>query len=325
MAKPTKSKAPPVPADDASVSSESSADEMVLVEGAGWDEDHSSSSEDESDTKDAKKRKSNTASSPQNYDFTLEEMSPDFSWSVRTMLSAEPFYSFKAADLTDKIVDQASVGTVITQPADEPAEAPSPKKQKNGATKEATPAPVDTARSIFGFATLLNPNDTELTSLLPPLLKPLGDLSTDLATLLAAKKSVCGVLISNILINLPHTLTQSLHTSLLSDVAWAQANATGEGGAERELYKFSHVVVVSQLDSSEASNGEIGKDAKGRYTNIPPLKKIIDEYFMKYSVFEPFVKNQKLPGGEASAKYLVGAIKYSDLEKGVKEFGAKEV
>jgi hypothetical protein len=331
-------------ADEDDASSESSADEMVLVEGAGWDEDYSS--EDEDDEEDAggssKKRKKaqgakegGDSSEPTDYDFTLEEMGASFEDAVFTMLKAEPFYAVRASALAEKVVEQVSVGTVITQPeAAEEVESSSSnkksKKSKGEKSKDSTAAATTTdaaassvnARYIYGLATLLNTTDTELADILPSLLKPLSTACPALNSLLKNKSATVGLLVSNILINLPHTLCQSLHNSLLSDVAWAQLNATGEGGAERELYKFTHVLVVSQFDASEGQ-GEITKDAKGRYANLPPLRKIIDEYMLKYSFFEPFVTSVKRAGGESSAKYLVGAVRFDDFKKAVKDFGAE--
>ncbi|GMI24002.1 hypothetical protein TeGR_g360 [Tetraparma gracilis] len=320
--------APPSPAED-DVSSESSADEMVLVEGAGWDEDHSSSEEDEPAKKKKRTSASASPSAPTDYQFTMEEMSTPFFFSVRTMLQAEPFYAGCATTLADKIVEQASVGTVVTQPDDAPPPSPKSKKSKTSSStttsssSSSSPPPAaseseDNARSIFGFATLLNTSDEELSSFLPQLISSLPKAASSFAS---PKSGSCGLLVSSIMINLPHSLTQSLHTSLLSDVAWAQANATGDGGAERELYKFKTVLVVSQLEDGGATDvSGIKADSKGRWTNLPPLRKIIDEYIIKHSTFEPVAVSARLPGGEGSVRYLVGGVKWADFEKGIKSF-----
>ena len=123
------------------------------------------------------------------------------------------------------------------------------------------------------------------------------------------------------MINLPHSLTRSLHESLLADVEWARNNATGEGGKERDLYKFTHVLVVTRLESSTDQESDYSQDSKGRYTTLPPLRRIIDEYVLKFSAIAPFEHKVKLPGGEGSAKYLVGAVKFKDFERAVEEFG----
>ena len=79
-----------------------------------WDVDPSSSKKPAA----KKKKRKNSQSAPTDYDFTLEEMSPPFHSSIRTMLTADPLFSFKAAVIADTVVEQASVGTVVTQPED---------------------------------------------------------------------------------------------------------------------------------------------------------------------------------------------------------------
>ena len=97
-----------------------------------------------------------------NADFTLEEMGQPFFWAVRNMVGNSAVYAAKASEIADCIIDQVSLGTVVTQPLEDKGG----KKKKKDKDKESSyPIQMETDprnRCIYAFATILNVNDEEV-------------------------------------------------------------------------------------------------------------------------------------------------------------------
>ena len=110
-------------------------------------------------------------------------MGPPFFWAIRNMVGNSALYASKASEIADCVVDQVSVGTVVTQPLEEEEE-PKKKKAKKGkkggdgktvAATDTTSYPIQMEtdprnRCIYAFATILNVNDEETTKFVPGIL-----------------------------------------------------------------------------------------------------------------------------------------------------------
>eukprot|EP00520_Triparma_pacifica_P004138 CAMPEP_0118657840 /NCGR_PEP_ID=MMETSP0785-20121206/14241_1 /TAXON_ID=91992 /ORGANISM="Bolidomonas pacifica, Strain CCMP 1866" /LENGTH=281 /DNA_ID=CAMNT_0006550801 /DNA_START=73 /DNA_END=915 /DNA_ORIENTATION=+ len=257
-------------------SSESSDDEMVLAQNAGWDESDSDDEEEEgvkksstatttASSSSSSKRKESQSNNV-TAEFTLEEMGPPFFWAIRNMVGNSALYASKASEIADCVVDQVSVGTVVTQPLEEEEE-PKKKKAKKGkkggdgktvAATDTTSYPIQMEtdprnRCIYAFATILNVNDEETTKFVPGILNKVKTAGgKEVEKFLAVEKgkggNEVGLLISDAMVNVPHTIVGNLFDCLIEDVEWARENATGENGKEKLLYRFSKVLIIARVD-----------------------------------------------------------------------------
>ncbi len=241
--------------------SESSDDEMVLKVGGFADE----SDDDDEDDQEAPQPKKKQKVEEEEYEFTLVEMSPDLKDSVSALMFGGWAGGF-ARDVTEAVVDQVSVGTCASQDED-----------------------------VFVVSTLLNTQDEEC-KFMPALIKSFGGAAAPFI-----KEGKTGIFISERMVNVPILLVSGVLSAIVEDVKWARENAEGDGGKERELYKFDRIIVAGKVEEPGQVSG-----SKGDWV-VPEMTRIEEEVMMRKSHFKPGSFKR---GGK---EYLVGGISWKEF------------
>jgi protein BCP1 len=157
-------------------------------------------------------------------EFTFCDMHERYFHGIKTLLtSSSPLYAATSSALADLMIENVSVGTVISTEADK---------------EEGT---------VYGFASVLNVTTyqdqeciqslkTTCLSKCPPQHK------AELETVLSGKtKRPAGFLLQSRMVNLPLEIVEVLHQQLVLDMDWAVENAEG-GEEERKSFDFGAFV-----------------------------------------------------------------------------------
>lgn len=256
-------KLPPTANDDDGTSSESSSDEEdddlilegVIVRNPGVE---SSDDDDEDEKPAAKKQKTSSAQQavakkkstmpapaskkrePDNViqvEFTFNDMNEKFFHGIKTLLhSSSTMYAPDSSALSDLVIDNVSVGTVISTD--------------------------DNEANVYGFASVLNVTTNEPHACIQRLKKACLDAcppqhKTEMETVLSGKtKRPAGFLLHGRMVNLPLEVVEVLHQQLVLDMDWAVENAQG-GPEERKSLDFGAFIRLAPVTSSSAGGGGV--------------------------------------------------------------------
>ncbi|GMI00492.1 hypothetical protein TrLO_g11391 [Triparma laevis f. longispina] len=317
----------PLKPDEEVDDSSSDDEEMILAQNAGWDEDDSS--DDEDDKPPAKKSKTTSSTSSPSapnaeattnvVEFNLEEMGDHFYNSLRTFLGRSPLLSKNLSLLTTSIINQVSVGTVVSQSVESAGAKSKGKKGKYDPDMTEDP----NNRGAFAFTTVLNTTDEEVEKIIPEIIN-VAHSATEKVKPFVSTDSKCGLLITRSMINVPHNIIHEMHKCLRDDVMWAQKNATGDNGEERKLYDFKRLLVIAEVDVDQKS-GNYGISQYAKKWKVPELKRMEEEFILSRSEFEPTVFSVKgidETGEKCTVKYVVGGVKWGKYADAIEEFGA---
>lgn len=239
------------PANDKDTSDESSSDEEdddLILEGVIIRNLEVESSDDDDDDDDdvkpaakkqktesgADKRKPNNNREPDNMiqvEFTFNDMDEKFFHGIKTLLhSSSTMYAPDSSALSDLVIENVSVGTVVSTEDDEEA-------------------------NVYGFASVLNLKTYASHSCIERLKRVCLDAcpqerKSEMETVLSGKtKRPAGFLLQARMINLPLEVVQVLHEQLVLDMDWAVENAEG-GEDERKSLDFGAFIRLAPVTSS---------------------------------------------------------------------------
>lgn len=250
---------PPVPEESSEDDYSSEEDDDLVLEGElrkveqGSDEDDSD--EDEPDSKRAKNetnKKGNTKNSkqdpdasgdddsdsdedltPLNVEFTFCDTKEEYFHGLKMHLHSMPTFQAHSSALSDLIIENVSVGTVIGTEDD----------------------PDD---NVFGFASVLNVSTYQKQTCIQELKKMCldccpNDRKKEMETVLSGKtKRPAGFMIHGRMVNLPLEITHVLHEQLVLDMDWAVENAEG-GEEERKSLDFGVFVIMAPCTKVDGS------------------------------------------------------------------------
>lgn len=240
---------PPQDSDDDSDDSDSDEDDDLLLEGVLIRNpdvsDSDDSDEDDSDEGDGKpsvkkgdkpsrKRKKPVTREPDvtHVDFTFWDMKEKFFDGIKTLLhSSSTVYAAQSSSLADLMIENPSVGTVISTEGD-----------------------VD--GNVFGFASVLNLTTHASVNCIKYLKQLCLDKCpeqhrSEMETVLSgATKRPAGFLFHGRMINLPLEICEILHQQLVLDMDWAVENAEG-GDEERKSLNFGAFVRLAPATPGE--------------------------------------------------------------------------
>lgn len=164
-------------------------------------------------------------------DFTFCDMDDKFFHGIKTLLhSSSTIYAPDSSALSDLMIENVSVGTVISTEGDDES-------------------------NVFGFASVLNVTTNGSQSCIQRLKKACLDQCPEqhrqeMETVLSGKtKRPAGFLIHSRMINLPLEIVEVLHQQLVLDMDWAVENAEG-GEEERKSLDFGAFVRLAPATPS---------------------------------------------------------------------------
>lgn len=168
-------------------------------------------------------------------EFTFNDMNENYFHGLKTLLtSSSPAYASISSALSDLMIENISVGTVISTEADK------------------------VEGTVYGFASVLNVTTYQKNDCIKVLTKMCLDHcppahKAELETVLSGKtKRPAGFFIQSRMVNLPLEIVQVLHEQLVLDLDWAVENAQG-GETERKSLNFGAFVRIAP--SYRASGG----------------------------------------------------------------------
>jgi hypothetical protein len=234
------------PRDDTSDESSDEEDDDLILEGVIVRNPEVESSDDEepvakkpkTESKETvAKKPSTTTREPDNMiqvEFTFNDMHEKFFHGIKTLLhSSSTMYAIDSSALSDLVIANVSVGTVISTDDDE--------------------------ANVFGFASVLNVSTHGSHACIQRLKKACLDgcpaeHQAEMETVLSgATKRPAGFLLQGRMINLPLEVVEVLHQQLVLDMDWAVKNA--EGGEEvRKSLDFGAFVRLAPVTPSSGGN-----------------------------------------------------------------------
>jgi hypothetical protein len=185
-----------------------------------------------------KKRKKKTTAGPEiiPVEFTFCDMNERYFHCLKTLLaSSSPLYATTSSAFADLMIENISVGTVISTDADK---------------EEGT---------VYGFASVLNVTvhqNKECVQSLKKLClsKCPAQHKQDLATVLSGKtKRPAGFLLQSRMVNLPLEIVEILHQQLVLDLDWAVEHAEG-GEEERKSLNFGAFLRIAPTYRSSGAS-----------------------------------------------------------------------
>ncbi len=174
-----------------------------------------------------------------NVEFTFNDMKEAYFHGMKNFLLNQPAYASNSSALSDLIIENVSVGTVVSTE--------------------------DGEDNVFGFASVLNVTTYKD----KPCMKFLKQKCLEscperhkheMETVLSGKtKRPAGILLHGRMVNLPLEITLVLHEQLVQDMDWAVENAEG-GEEERKSLNFGAFVILAPCTRDGASHSTIYKN-----------------------------------------------------------------
>ena len=195
-----------------------------------------------------KKKKKKGKSGPEivPMDFTFCDMDEKYFHGIKALLaSSSPAYLSNASALSDLMIENVSVGTVISTVYE----------YKAGQERDPEYEGV-----VYGFASVLNVTtykDNDAIKALKKLClsKCPNDRKTELETVLSGKtKRPAGFYLQSRMVNLPLEIVEVLHQQLVKDMDWAVDNAGG-GVEQRKSLDFGAFVRIAPTCRENQGNG----------------------------------------------------------------------
>ncbi|KAL7471073.1 hypothetical protein ACHAXS_011372 [Conticribra weissflogii] len=208
-----------------------------------------------------KKKKSTNEPEIIQVEFLFCDMNERFFHGMKTLLHRHSIHATHSSQLTDLILGNVSVGTVLS--TDDPNDVKPPPTSSSSSSssssnknlKSSTPLPPQEEPNVFGFATVINLTTHHSTpciqslktlclSKCPPQHKP------EMETVLSGKtKRPAGFFFQERMVNVPLEITEVMHQQLVLDMDWAVENAEG-GEEERKSLDFGAFVRLAPCSGS---------------------------------------------------------------------------
>ncbi len=192
----------------------------------------------ESKAKKAKKKEDNE---PEiiNMEFTFNDMKEAYFHGIKNYLLNQVAYAPHSSTLSDIIIRNISVGTVVSTE--------------------------DGEDNVFGFASVLNISTFKDEPCVQYLRKTCLEScptvhKTEMETVLSGKtKRPAGILLHGRMVNLPLEITHVLHDQLVQDMDWAVENASGSV-EDKKSFNFGAFVLLAPCVRDGLSNSTIYKN-----------------------------------------------------------------
>ncbi len=174
-----------------------------------------------------------------NVEFTFNDMKEAYFHGIKNYLLNQIAYAPHSSAITDLIIQNISVGTVVSTE--------------------------DGEDNVFGFASVLNIKTFKDESCINFLRKIcLGSCpsahKTEMETVLSGKtKRPAGILLHGRMVNLPLEITHVLHDQLVLDMDWAVENASGSA-EDKKSFNFGAFVLFAPCVRDNASHSTIYKN-----------------------------------------------------------------
>ena len=188
-------------------------------------------------------------------EFLFCDMNERFFHGMKTLVHHHSIHSPHSSQLADLIIENVSVGTVLS--TDEP-NAPPHKKSSKSKSNAALPPPNDD--NVFGFASVINVT----THSSNPCIQSLKSLcmehcpsqhKKEMETVLSGKtKRPAGFFFQERMFNVPLEITEVVHQQLVEDMDWAVKNAEG-GEVARKSLDFGAFVRMAPCVGSGGNAG----------------------------------------------------------------------
>ncbi len=168
-----------------------------------------------------------------NVEFTFNDMREGYFHGMKNFLLNQPIYAPYASAFTDLMIENVSVGTVVSTE--------------------------DGEDNVFGFASVLNVTTYKDKPCMEFLKKKCLEScpkqhKKEMETVLSGStKRPAGVLIHGRMINLPLEITEVLHEQLVEDMDWAVENADG-GEGERKSLNFGAFIILAPCSRNGSSH-----------------------------------------------------------------------
>jgi len=300
----------------------SSDDDSLVLEGAlvrnpdasdssDDEEDEISSEEDEPTKKKAKKNaasskvkaKTNNAkkqksSKPKKdnepemiqVEFLFCDLHDRFFHGMKTLLHRHMVHAPHSSQLSDLIIENEMVGTILSTDIDKPTPARKKKSSSKSNSEAAASLPAPEEANVFGFASIINLTTNHsspcIQSLKQVCLKHCpSQHKSEMETVLSGKtKRPAGFFFQERMVNVPLEITEVLHQQLVLDMDYAVEHADNE--KERKSLDFGAFVRLAPCYKSDNSGGG------GGGANSVIYKYFDDEVFATNA---EFVYNFKVP------------------------------
>jgi hypothetical protein len=174
-----------------------------------------------------------------NVEFTFNDLKEAYFHGMKNFLLNQPAYASNSSALSDLIIENISVGTVVSTE--------------------------DGEDNVFGFASVLNVTTYGEKPCIQFLKKKCLDScpaahKNEMKTVLSGKtKRPAGILLHGRMVNLPLEITHVLHEQLVHDMDWAVDNAEG-GEAERKSLNFGAFILMAPCTRDGTTHSTIYKN-----------------------------------------------------------------
>eukprot|EP00551_Chaetoceros_affinis_P006029 CAMPEP_0203668424 /NCGR_PEP_ID=MMETSP0090-20130426/5049_1 /ASSEMBLY_ACC=CAM_ASM_001088 /TAXON_ID=426623 /ORGANISM="Chaetoceros affinis, Strain CCMP159" /LENGTH=358 /DNA_ID=CAMNT_0050532861 /DNA_START=26 /DNA_END=1102 /DNA_ORIENTATION=+ len=199
------------------------------------------SSKKKNETKNTKAKKKEKKNEPEivNLEFTFNDMKDAYFHGIKNFLTNQPAYASNSSALSDLIIENISVGTVVSTE--------------------------DGEDNVFGFASVLNVTTYKDKPCMKLLKQKIiescpGKHKVEMETVLSGTtKRPAGIFLHGRMVNLPLEITLILHEQLVQDMDWAVDHAEG-GEEERKSLNFGAFVILAPCTRDGASHSTIYKN-----------------------------------------------------------------
>lgn len=174
-------------------------------------------------------------------EFTFHDMNENYFHGIKNFLLSHPIYASHSSDIADLIIDNVSVGTVVSTD--------------------------DGQDNVYGFASVLNissySSNTSIQDFKRLCLNACPEQHKhEMETVLSGKtRRPAGIFMHGRMVNLPLEITHVLHEQLVQDMKWAVEHAEG-GEEQRKSLNFGAFVLLAPClrDPSDNANGIVYKN-----------------------------------------------------------------
>ena len=191
-------------------------------------------------------------------EFLFCDMQEQFFHGMKTLIHRHSIHASHSSQLSDLIIENEMVGTVLSSDID-PAKDGNSKKQPAKSTKGAPAMPPQEEANVFGFASIINVTTNHsspcIQSLKATCLKHCpAQHKAEMETVLSGKtKRPAGFFFQERMVNVPLEITEVLHHQLILDMDHAVKTADDE--TERKSLDFGAFVRIAPCFKSDGGGG----------------------------------------------------------------------
>lgn len=211
------------------------------------------------------KKKKNKSKEPEpetiEVEFLFCDMQEQFFHGMKTLIHRHSIHAPHSSQLSDLIIENEMVGTVLSSDIDPSKNGHSNKKKSAKSTKGTPAVPLQEEANVFGFASIVNVTTNHaspcIQSLKATCLKHCpAQHKAEMETVLSGKtKRPAGFFFQERMVNVPLEITEVLHHQLILDMDHAVKTADDE--AERKSLDFGAFVRIAPCYKSESGAGDV--------------------------------------------------------------------